>query len=220
LIVRRTGIDRFELIAGERRLKAAQAAGLDRVPVVVREADRAEMLELALIENLHREDLNPMEEAEAYHRLAAEFNRSQETIARLAGRDRSTVANLLRLLQLPAPVQEDVRHGRLTTGHARALLALSDPDRIMAVREQVLARQLSVRATEALVKSSLRRRDSKKKTGADDIFYQTLAEELTRVLGARSKIVSRGRRGRIEITFSSTQELERLIRNLGVKLPV
>ena len=145
LVVRRSGIDQYELIAGERRLRASKIAGLERVPVIVREADPLEMLEIALIENLHREDLNPLDEAESYQRLRDEFSRTQEEIARLSGRDRSTVANLIRLLALPAPVQEDLRQGRLTTGHARALLALENEQAILSAREQILVESMSVR---------------------------------------------------------------------------
>ena len=152
LLVRRLGPDQYELIAGERRLRASQAAGLEKVPVIVREATQAEMLELALIENLLREDLNPIDEAEAYLRLSEDYNRTQEEISRLVGRERSTVANILRLLGLPRAIQEDVRQSRLTMGHARALLSLPDVDDVMAAREIILAKGLSVRETENLVK--------------------------------------------------------------------
>ena len=217
LVVRRVDLDRYELIAGERRLLAARQAGLETVPVVVREAGRAEMLELALVENLHREDLNPIEEAEAYQRLADEFSRTHEEMARLSGRDRTTVTNLLRLLQLPAGVQDDVRHGRLSTGHARALLSLGDPDRILAVREQVLGRDLSVRETEALVKKLAHPPARKKPAAREEVYYQALGDEVTRVLGAKSRIVRRGRGGRLVVNFASTEELERLLKVLGVK---
>ncbi len=217
LVVRRIAPGSYELIAGERRLRASTEAGLKTVPVILRDATAVEMLELALIENLHREDLNPMEEAEAYQRLADEFDRNQEELARLAGKDRSTVANTLRLLQLPKAVQDDVRHGRLTAGHARALLALSDQERIQAAREQVLAGQLSVRETEALVKRLLQPPQKKKAAGArDDVYFQALAGEFSRRLGSKVNITRKGRRGRIEITFASNDELERIMKALGV----
>lgn len=215
LVVRRSLPGQYELIAGERRLLAAKEAGLETVPVIIRDATPSEMLELALVENLLREDLNPMEEAEAYQRLAKDFRRGQDDIARMSGRDRSTVANLLRLLQLPGPVQEDVRQDRLTVGHARALLALEDPDLILTVREQVLARRLSVRQTEILVKKTLVPPPRKKTPDKDDVYFQALADQMTRSLGAKVKVARKGRRGRIEISFSSYKELERLMDLMG-----
>lgn len=217
LVVRRSGSDQYELIAGERRLRASKAAGLTRVPVIIRDADNVEMLELALIENLHREDLNPVEEAESYRRLAEEFSRTQEEIARIAGKDRSTVANLLRLLGLPSPVLDDVRQGRMTTGHARALLALPGDESILAAREQVLVGGLSVRETEALVKKLNRPQKARKeKPVSDAAYYKSLSENMSRTLGAKVRIVPKGRR-RIEISYSSNAELERIMKLLGIK---
>jgi len=216
LLVRRIGPDQYELIAGERRLRACKQAGLKRVPVNIRAATRVELLELALIENLHREDLNPMEEAEAYQRLAEEFSRTQEEIARLVGRDRSTVANLMRLLGLPPAIQEDVRQGRLTVGHARALLALPHPDQMLLVREQVLGRQLSVRETERLVKKLTRPAARPRASTNDQAYYQALSDSLTRAMGMKVRLIPRGKRGRIEITYSSLEELERLMTLVGV----
>lgn len=215
LLVRRTESGRYELIAGERRWRAAVLAGLDRLPVMVREASPAEMLELALIENLHREDLNPMEEAESYQRLAEDFGRTQDEIARLSGRDRSTVANLIRLLGLPGPVQEDVRQGRLSTGHARALLALGDPNKMLVAREQVLAKGLTVRQTEALVKKLAQPPTRHRTSKADEAYYRSLAEHMTRTIGAKVRIFHRGRR-RIEIAYNTAEELERLMKQFGL----
>jgi len=219
LLVRARGSGEYELIAGERRLRAAQAAGLRTVPVVVREATPAEMLELALVENLLREDLNPMEEAEAYDRLAREFGRTQEETARLAGKDRSTVANLLRLLNLPEPVQEDVRRGRLTVGHARALLALVNPEQILKVREEVLARGLSVRETEKLVKKAMRPaavRRNPSKDREDEVYFQKIAETMSRNLQTKVKIFRKGHRGKVEISFHTFSDLERIMDFMGV----
>ena len=215
LVAMRLGPDQYQLIAGERRLRASRLAGLETVPVILRDATRAEQLELALIENLHREDLNPVEEAESYQRLVDEFQRTQEEVARLSGRDRSTVANLMRLLALPEPVKDDVRQGRLTAGHARALLALPTPQQILTAREQVLTRGLSVRETEALVKKANSpprpvRRDK------DQAYFEALSDSMTRTLGAKVRVQHRGKRGRIEISYSSNQDLERLMRLLGV----
>ena len=217
LIVRRIAQDSYQLIAGERRWHASREAGLKTVPVMIREATPVEMLELALIENLHREDLNPIEEAESYHRLAEEFSRTQEEIAALSGKDRSTVANLVRLLALPDPIQEDVRQGRISAGHARALLALEKIEQMMTVREQILKRRLSVRETEALVKKINRipkqkNRDAEK----DKAYFESLSDAMTRTLGAKVRIVHRGRR-RIEISYTNNDELERLLNVMGVK---
>ncbi|MFH1137919.1 MAG: ParB/RepB/Spo0J family partition protein [Pseudomonadota bacterium] len=216
LVVRRLEPGFYELIAGERRLRAAQLAGLEKVPVTVRQAEGVERLELALIENILRQDLNAIEEAEGYRRLAEEFARTNEDIARLTGKDRSTVANLQRLLSLPGPVQEDVRQGRLTAGHARALLALNNQDRILEAREKVLAGGLSVRETENLVKRILREKPRKSRTPQDEAFFQALSDNFSRALGAKVKVVHKGRKGKIEISYSSNADLERLMKVLGV----
>ncbi len=215
LVVRRSDSDRYELIAGERRLRAAKIAGFERVPVIVREASPAEMLEIALIENLHREDLDPIEEAEACQRLMKEFNRTQQEVARLTGRDRSTTANLMRLLNLPEAVQKDVRLKRLSVGHARALLALERTEVILQVREKVLREKLSVRQTEALVRKLLKPPVSRQVVKPDELYFQALAEQLTRKLGARVNLYRKGKKGRIEIRFSSDEELERLLKLFG-----
>src|SRR6266511_1550444 len=156
VVVRRLGHG-YQLIVGERRWRAAKLAGLTRIPAIVREATDAQSLELALVENLLREDLNPMEEAEAYQRLLAEFGWTQEELAQRVGRDRSSIANCLRMLKLPALIQADLRGGQLTMGHARALLALPSPAEQLKLREQILAHSWSVRATEA----GVQRRQSK-----------------------------------------------------------
>src|SRR5947199_1994799 len=153
IVVRRHG-DSYQLIAGERRWRAAKIAGLTRIPAVVRDATDAQSLELALVENLLREDLNPMEEAEAYQRLLAEFGWTQEELAQRVGRDRSSIANCLRLLKLPALIQADLRAGRLTMGHARALLSLDSPAEQLKLREEILAHSWSVRATEDSVRTA------------------------------------------------------------------
>jgi ParB family chromosome partitioning protein len=217
LVVRRDGLDEYELIAGERRLRASRLAGLTHVPVILKDADPLQMLEMALIENLHREDLNPMDEAAGYVRLAEEFSRTQEELARLSGRDRSTVANLIRLLSLPAPIQEDVRQGRLTAGHGRALLALGEESRMLAAREDVLTRGFSVRETEQWVKRLLTPKRISRNAAADAAYYEALAESMARSLGAKVRVVAKGRRKRVEIAFSSSEELERLLNRLGVR---
>ncbi|MGH7308967.1 MAG: ParB/RepB/Spo0J family partition protein [Candidatus Rokuibacteriota bacterium] len=214
VIVRRAPGGRWQLIAGERRWRAARQAGLEQIPAVVREATDAESLELALVENLLREDLNPIEEAEAYQRILTEFGWTQEDVAQRVGKDRSTIANSLRLLRLPAVIQDDLRTGRLTMGHARALLSLTEPGQQLKLREEILAHAWSVRATEEgvaqrrLVPLPVRRRSAE--LGA-------LEEEIQRALLARVRIRGTERRGRVEITYGSTDELNRLASLLGAR---
>jgi ParB family chromosome partitioning protein len=213
VVVRRVG-ERWQLIAGERRWRAARQAGLERIPAVIREASDAESLELALVENLLREDLNPMEEAEAYQQILTEFGWTQEVLAQRVGKDRSTIANSLRLLRLPRAIQDDLRSGRLTMGHARALLSLTDPAEQLKLRDEILAHNWTVRATEEgverrrLVPAPARRRSAE---------LVALEEAMQRALLTRVKIRGDERRGRIEITYASTDELNRLAATLGVQ---
>lgn len=212
VIVRQTP-DGYELVAGERRVRAAERAGLDRVPAVVREMSNAEMLEVALIENLQREDLNPVEEAEVYRRLVEEFNLTQEEIASRVGKDRASVANTLRLLKLPPRIREDLIEGRLSAGHGRALLALEGRDLLLKAREAILRRSLSVRATELLVKrlkAAPADRARRRQGGA----LAAAEEQLRRALATKVRIVRQGRRGRIEVEFYSEEDLERLIEKI------
>ena len=199
--------ENFEVVAGERRLRAARLAGLSTVPVVVREkpSDR-DLLELALVENLQREDLNPMEEAEAYGRLREEFSLTQEQIATAVGKDRTTVANSLRILRLPLSIKNLVREGLLSGGHARALSSLGSPDEQQGLAEEVIRRGLSVRQTEARVAAATagpRIRREKRR----DPFTRDAEEKLARRLRTRVRIVRRRRGGRIELGFGSEEEL-------------
>jgi ParB family chromosome partitioning protein len=206
IIVRGRG-DRYEILVGERRWRAAQQAGLARVPVLVREASDADALELALVENLLREDLNPLEEAEAYHRLMAEFAWTQDELARRIGKDRSSIANALRLRRLPDVIQEDLRAGRLTMGHARALLGLPTAAAQLRLRGQILAQDWSVRATEAGVRQRRPRPSPARRRPAE---IEALEEELRLALGTHIRLVGSLSRGRIELPFTSAAELERL----------
>ncbi len=202
----------YEIVAGERRWRAAQRAGLDEVPVVVREIDDRGALELALVENLQREDLDPLEEAEAYARLMREFGRGQEEVARAVGRSRSHVANTLRLLQLPETVRAMVKRGELTAGHARAVLAAADP---VALAREVIARGLSVRETEALVR---RRRETPARRGRDpapDPDLEVVARKLSKMLGLRVEIRSGRRGGRVVIRYTTPAQLEAVCRRLA-----
>ena len=213
---RRDGGEGYEIIAGERRWRAAQRAGLLRVPVVIRDIPETRRLELALIENIQRENLNPMEEAAAYGRLAVDFGMTQQQIASSVGKDRATIANYSRLLGLPEDVRNDVAERRLTMGHARALAALTDADVQRRVAREVIRKDLSVRATEALVRQAAgtdrRRRPSD--TASGDVHVRAAEAKLRRTLGAPVRIVQRGRTGRIEITFKSPDELQRLYKQL------
>ncbi|HEV8675772.1 MAG TPA: ParB/RepB/Spo0J family partition protein [Methylomirabilota bacterium] len=206
IVARRRG-EAYEILVGERRWRAAQQAGLARVPVLVRNATDAEALELALVENLLREDLNPLEEAEAYQRLIGEFGWTQEDVARRIGKDRSSIANALRLRRLPDVIQEDLRAGRLSMGHARALLGLATAAAQLRLREQILAQDWSVRATEAGVRQVRRVRPRVKRRTPE---IEALEEELRLTLGTRVRVVGTLSRGRVEVPFSSPAELERV----------
>jgi len=213
ILVRRRSDDEYEIVAGERRWRAAQRAGLMRVPVVVRDVPPEKRLELALVENIQRENLNPIEAARAYRRLADQFQLTQEEIADAVGKDRATVANYLRLLSLPVEVQADVGAGGLTMGHARALVSLADHATQRAVARDVRARDLSVRETEALVKKRLTPHPSP--TGAPrDVHTRAAEEHLRRVLGTRVRISRTARGGKIELHFNSEDELQRLYEQL------
>ena len=219
IVVRRIG-DRFQIIAGERRWRAAKVAGLLRVPVVVRDVapgKEQSLLEMALIENIQREDLNPIEEALAYRRLADEFHLRQEDIASAVGKDRASVANFLRLLRLPDEVRTEVASGRLSMGHARALLSLADEADQRRMARDVIARSLSVRETESLVKHIVERGAPPREAAAPkpvDVHTRAAEDRLKLLLGTRVRIVRQGTRGRIEIDFVSEAELIRIYEQL------
>ncbi len=212
LVVRETD-DGYELIAGERRWRAAQLAGLKAVPVIIKDVSPAEVLELALIENIQRQDLNPLEEAMAYERLIQEFGLSQAEVAERVGRDRSTVANCLRLLKLPAYAKEDITEERLTSGHARALLMIDDPVLQRHLRDEIISRGMSVRKAEAMAKRLLRAQNQPEKEipPRPDPDVERLCEELSRRLASRVRIVSGKRGGRLEIHYRDLDELEKII---------
>jgi ParB family transcriptional regulator, chromosome partitioning protein len=212
----------YRIIAGERRWRAAQRAGLLKVPVVVREITEGDqqLLELALIENVQRENLNPMDEAIAYQRLADQFSLTQEQIAAAVGKDRSSVANFMRLLRLPEEVRSDLAAGTLTMGHARTLLSLPDEAAQRHAAREVISRSLSVRDTEALVKrlaGPAPARAEKAKAQANDVHTRAAEDRMRFALGAKVKIVRRGTGGAIEIAFDSEAELNRLYEHLTAK---
>jgi ParB family chromosome partitioning protein len=211
IVVRREGTG-YQIIAGERRWRAAQHAGLLKVPVVVRDVaagQEGKLLEMALAENLQREDLNPIQQALAYRRLGDEFELTQEKIADVLGKDRSSVANTMRLLRLPARVREHVASGALSMGHARALLGLEAEAAVVKAAADVMARGLSVRETEALVKR-MSAPPPARKAPKSDVHTRAAEQELRLALGAPVRIVRRRRGGRIEIEFKSEDELQRL----------
>lgn len=207
-VVVRRAAQGYQLIVGERRWRAAKLAGLTRIPAIVREATDAQSLELALVENLLREDLNPMEEAEAYQRLLAEFGWTQEELAQRVGRDRSSIANCLRLLKLPALIQTDLRSGRLTMGHARALLSLTSPGDQLKLREEILAHSWSVRATEQDVQQRQVRQPRRPPRRSPELT--AVEGALRSALATRVRLVGTERAGRIEIVYASREELDRL----------
>lgn len=205
----------YRLIAGERRWRAAQRAGLERVPVVVRETTPMESLELALIENIHRKDLNPIEEALAYSRWLEDSQTTQEILAKKLGKDRSTITNMLRLLALPKTIQKDLIEERLTMGHARVLAGVKHPDEQKTLRDLIIKRALSVRQTEALVKKSQEKVRPKNEKETTNHYMRSLTDSLKRSLGTKVDIRRRGKQGSIIIHFYSDEEFDRLLEVLS-----
>jgi ParB family transcriptional regulator, chromosome partitioning protein len=212
IIVRRIGKE-YEIIAGERRWRASQRAGLLKVPVVVKDVPDEKLLAVALIENIQREDLNPIEEAQAYRRLADEYKLTQEQIADAVGKDRSSVANMMRLLRLPREVRENLSAGSLSMGHARALLALTDEADQLRLSREIVSRNLSVRETESMVKKAAGPAPAREEPQTD-VHTRAAEEKLRFALGTRVRIVRRGTKGRIEIDFQSEDELHRIYEQL------
>lgn len=202
----------YELIVGERRWRAAKKAGLKKIPAVIREAGDLQSLEMAIIENIHRQDLNPIEEARAYSKLAEDFGLKQEEIAQRVGKNRASVANYLRLLKLSRPLQEDLISGKISMGHARALLALSSNREIDALRRRIVKEGLSVRQTESMIKEHPphKKENAGKKPPTKNQFLKILETELARALATRVKIVPDGKGGAVKIAYYSDEDLERL----------
>lgn len=213
----------YELILGERRFRAAQRARLERVPVIVKEVSDAESLEMALVENIQREELTPIEEALAYRQLMEEFHLTQEQVAQRVGKSRPVVTNLLRVLNLPEEIKEQVDSGALTVGHARALLALNMPEQQLEMARRIMADQLSVRATETLVAQANIIEEPPVESSAPekptliqrtDVYLKAVEEDLTRTLGTKVRLASRKKGGKIEIEYYSNEELEGLVQRL------
>jgi ParB family transcriptional regulator, chromosome partitioning protein len=217
IVARRLDNGRYQIIAGERRWRASQVAGLRKVPVVVKDVqqeDRKSRLEMALVENIQRENLNPIEEAHAYQRLVHEFGLRQDDVAQRVGKDRSSIANTLRLLRLPDEVQAEVASGRLSMGHARAIVALATEADQRRVARDVLSRNLSVRETEAVVKKAAAAATTPVTTAAPapvkDVHTRAAEEQLRLALGTPVEIKRRGKGGAVEIKFTNEHELQRI----------
>jgi ParB family chromosome partitioning protein len=219
LVVRRAGSGAgYELIAGERRWRAAQKLSLGRVPAIVRQATDQQVLEFALIENLQRAELDPVEEADGYAALMESFGLRQEEVAERVGKNRATVANALRLRSLPVEVRDLLRSKQLTVGHAKAILGLGEPAAQTAIAREVVKRGLSVRQAEALVRRQTHgTRGRKKNRGIHEADWRDLELKLQRATGTRARIVGSAEKGRLELPYTSAAELERLTAHLGVR---
>jgi ParB family chromosome partitioning protein len=208
--------DGYQLIAGERRLRAAKKAGLTQVPVIIKRIGDSKLLELSIIENIQRANLNPIEESEAYHRLITEFNLTQDQAATRIGKSRSAVANFLRLRQLPEQIKASILDASLTMGHARALLGVENSAQQLAAWRAVLKKGLSVRETEDLIRFLKKEKKKPKvaRNSSEDRYLMSLAEDLSRHFGTKIMIKKRGQRGKVEIEFYSNDDLDRLINRL------
>ncbi|HTY12675.1 MAG TPA: ParB/RepB/Spo0J family partition protein [Candidatus Omnitrophota bacterium] len=205
----------YELVAGERRLRAAKLAGLSTVPAIIKDFSDEDSVELSIIENVQREDLNPMDEAEAYDRLMTEFKLTQQDVAKKVGKNRSTVANALRFLELPTEIKKSLRKGEITAGHARALLAITDKEKMLLMFRDVVKNKLSVRDIEVVVygapKSEEGKKKSKRKSETKNPELQPFIEKLANHFGTKISIKGTVGRGRIEIEYYSQEDLERLL---------
>jgi ParB family chromosome partitioning protein len=213
LVGRKIG-DSYEIIAGERRWRAAQKAGLKKIPIILKDASDSEILELALIENLQREDLNPIEEAIAYEQLIGDFGLTHEEISKRIGKDRSTITNQIRLLKLPERVKQAIKEGEISAGHARAILSIESQSKALEILDLIRRNKLSVRQTEKLVQGLIKEQGADKKQNYIDPFLNNITEELKKVLGTQIRIIDRNGKGKIEIEYYSIDDLERIIEAL------
>ena len=215
VVVRQLPTGVYQLVAGERRLRASRLAGLDVVPAIIRDVDETGALELAMVENLQREDLNPIDEARGYESLMELSGTTQSNVAERVGRDRSTVANSLRLLDLPPDVQDLLVEGELSAGHGRALLSLATAEEIRAGAQKAVSRGLSVREVEALTRAGKPRKKVARKRRTDDPILREWEERLQRSLGTQVRIERIGKEGSIRIEYYSDEDLERILEALG-----
>jgi ParB family transcriptional regulator, chromosome partitioning protein len=216
-VVVQKAVNGYELVVGERRWRASKKAGLKKIPVVIREVSDTQALELAIIENIHRQDLNPIEEAEAYARLADNFALTQEMIAKKVGKSRTAVANILRLLKLPRSIKEDIISGKLSMGHARALLGLEEAKQAQALCREIFKEDLTVRQTESRVNRLKQLAPIKPASPAakKDIFIKDLEKELERKLGTKVEISPKKTGGKLVVTYYSGDDLERIQNLIG-----
>jgi ParB family transcriptional regulator, chromosome partitioning protein len=219
VVVRERPGNRYELIMGERRWRASQIAGKQTIPAIVRQVSDEQAMEMTIVENLQRADLNPMEQARAYARLSAEFKMTQEQMAQRTGKDRASVSNFLRLLKLPESVQQLVERGELSFGHARALLAVDSPELLATVTATILARSMSVRQTEALIHGMLNPEQKEKKAAKaappQDPNVRAAEEQMQRRLGLRVEISDKGGKGTVAIQYSNVDEFDAILSALG-----
>ncbi len=219
VIVQKGKGNHYELVVGERRWRASKKAGLKKIPAIIRNVSDAESLEIAIIENIHRHDLNPIEEAQAYSQLANEFGLTQEKLSKRLGKNRATIANTLRLLKLPNGVKEDMVAGRLSMGHARALLGLESAKDIETLRREILKKDLNVRQIEERVRQLKTPTQAKAPQKKKDIFLKNLETDLERKLATKVEINPKQKGGKLVITYYSSDDLERiralLVKNIG-----
>lgn len=220
IVVRSLGSDRYELIAGERRLRACKMAGLTEVPAIIKEVSDADAMEIAITENIQRQDLNPIELARAYLTLMNQFKLTQEELARAVGKSRPAVANTLRLLQLPQEVQEYILSGKISMGHARALLPLENESLQISVCKQIIELELSVRQTEKLIQKLLSKPKAKIKTTVHFPEIEAIEKRLRTILATKVKIRQKGEKGKVEIEYYSSEDLERIISIIESGSPV
>ena len=201
----------YKIVAGERRWRAARLAGLASVPAIIKDLSNRQVMEMALIENIQREDLNPIEEAEAYERLLNEYNMTQEELSKSIGKNRSTIANIIRLLALSEKVKECLINGEISNGHARALLAIEDIELQEKVCKEIIEKFLSVRETESLVKRIQNNKGEEKKVKSEDENILKIEDDLKKILGTKVKLFNKNKKGKIMIEYYSNDELERIL---------
>ena len=212
VIVRKTAGNVYQLIAGERRWRSAKLAGLDRIPVIVKDAAPVEALELALIENIQREDLNPLETAEAFHRLIKDFNLTHDDLSRKVGKDRATVTNYIRILKLPANIRKWIAEGSLSIGHAKALLQVDDQRLQIEIATKIIHKGMSVRETEAMCKKGSSGTNRSNKKAVRDPQIASLEEKMMHSLGTKVRLIHKSnKKGKIEIEYYSLDELDKLL---------
>lgn len=212
IVLSRVGDGTFRIIAGERRWRAAKIAGLNKIPAIIKDVSPSEAVEIALIENIQREDLDPVETANAFDRLIKEFNLTQEELSQRVGKDRATISNYLRILRLPEEIQTHLRGGSLTVGHAKAILSIEDIQKQKELSQIVIKKSLSVRQTEELVRRLAKPQTKKQEKKIPEI--EDLEDRLTSELGAKVKINHKGKRGKLEIFYNSLDELDGIIERL------